>query len=49
MMRLVLALKSPEGIEELLLKSRRKKSGKKYHRKSQKWKTLQFKIGEDLA
>jgi hypothetical protein len=36
-------------IEEKLLKSWIKNPGQKYLQKSQKWKTLQLKIGEDLA
>jgi hypothetical protein len=47
MTRLVLAPKFTEGIEEKLLKSRSEKSGQKYLQKSQKWKTLQLKIGDD--
>jgi hypothetical protein len=44
MMKLILALKSIEGIEEKLLKSWSKKSGQKYIQKSQKWETLQLKM-----
>jgi hypothetical protein len=47
MIRLILAPKSTEGIEEKLLKSWSKKLGQKYLQKSQKWKTLQLKIGDD--
>jgi hypothetical protein len=47
MMRIILAPKPMEGIKEKLLKSRDRKSGKKCHRKSWKWKTLQLKIGDD--
>jgi hypothetical protein len=47
MMRLILAPKSMEGIEQKLLKSGSQKSGQKYLRKSQKYKTLQLKIGDD--
>jgi hypothetical protein len=44
MMRLILALKSTEGIKEKLLKSWSQKSGQKYLWKSQKRKILQLKI-----
>jgi hypothetical protein len=47
MMRLILAPKSMEEIKEELLKSQSKKSGQKYLQKSQKWKILQLKIGDD--
>jgi hypothetical protein len=49
MMRLILAPKSMEGIEEKLLKSWSQKSGQKHLWNSQKWKTLQLKIGDDLT
>jgi hypothetical protein len=49
MMTLVLAPKSMEGIEEKLFKSRSHKSGQKNLQKSQKWKTLQLKIGDELT
>jgi hypothetical protein len=48
-MRLVLAPKPIEKIDEKLLKSRDRKSGKKYLQKSQKWKILQNKIEYDLT
>jgi hypothetical protein len=46
-MRLVLAPKSMEGIKEKILKSRSQKLGQKCLQKSQKWNTLQPKIGDD--
>jgi hypothetical protein len=47
MISLILAPKSTEVIEEKLLKLRSQKLGQKYIQKSQKWKTLQLKIGND--
>jgi hypothetical protein len=38
-----------EEIDEKLLKSQDQKSDQKYLRKSQKWKILQHKIGDDLT
>jgi hypothetical protein len=48
-MRLILAPKPIEEIDEKLLKSWDQNSGQKYLWKSQKWKTLQHKIGDDLT
>jgi hypothetical protein len=42
-------VKPTGGIDEKLLKSRDRKSGPKYIQISQKWKTLQHKIGDDLT
>jgi hypothetical protein len=49
MTRLVLAPKFTEGIEEKLLKLWSQKWGQKYLQKSQKWKILQLKIGDELT
>jgi hypothetical protein len=49
MMRLLLATKPTEEIDKKTPQIARSKSGQKYLRKSQKWKTLQQKIGDDLT
>jgi hypothetical protein len=49
MMRLILAPKYIEEIEEKLLKSQDQKLGQKYLWKSWKWKTLELKEGDDLT
>jgi hypothetical protein len=48
-MRLILAPKPTEEINEKLLKSWDRKSGQKYLQKSQKWKIFQHKIRDDLT
>jgi hypothetical protein len=48
-MRLILAPKHREGINEKLIKSWDRKLGQNYLQKLWKWKTLQLKIGDNLT